>query len=123
MLKSLILENRSDSDAGLFQEFLLMHPNWVSELFQSHNESQISVLCPMLRTLLIQGFDLTQKRELIPGFKKVVILRAACGSPLKMFTLFDFALGSKIELIGSHGSFVMKNVALGRDAKPFRLDI
>ena len=120
VLKSLILENRSDLDAGFFQEFVPKHL-----LMQPHNEHQISILCPTLRTLLIQGFDLTKKRELVPVFKEVVILRAVCGSPLTTFTLlnFSFAPGSKIELIGGHGGFVVEKVVLGENDKPFRLEI
>jgi len=74
----------------------------------------------MLRSLRIEGHDFKQRLDLMPLF---VTLCAVCGSPLEELTLFDFELGRKTELLGSHGSFVMETVVLGRDAEPFRLDI
>ena len=59
----------------------------------------------------------------MPIFKKVVTLRTACGSPLEEFTLFDFELGSKTELVGGHGSFVMEIIVLDGGARPFSLAI
>jgi len=124
VLKSLIIGNGSDLDADFFGEFVPMHLNETSVLIHSHDYGQTSaVLCPMLRSLLIEGCDFNQRLELMPFFKQVVTLRAACGSPLEDFTLFDFELGSKIELIGRYGSFVMETVVLGGDAGPFRLSI
>jgi len=120
-LKSLIIGNGSDLDADFFEEFVPMHLNETAVSMHSHDEGQISaVLCPLLRSLLIEGHDFKQRLELMPLF---VTLRAACGSPLEELTLFDFELGRKTELVGSHGSFVMEAVVLGRDAEPFRLDI
>jgi len=77
----------------------------------------------MLWSLLIEGCDFKRQLELMPIFKKVVTLRTACGSPLEEFTLFDFELGSKTELVGGHGSFVMEIIVLGGDARPFSLAI
>jgi len=123
-LKSLIVGNGSDLDADFFGEFAPMPPNETAAFVQSHNEGQGSeVLCPMLKRLLIEECDLTQRLELAPVFRKVVTLRTACGSPLEEFTLFDFELGRKTELVGSHGSFVMETAVLGEDAEPFGLDI
>jgi hypothetical protein len=123
-LKSFIVGNGSDLDAYFFGEFVPMHLSETTGLIQSHNEGQISaVLCPILRSLLIEGRDLKQQPELMPVFKQVVTLRAVCGSRLERFTLFDFGLGRKAELIGRHGSFVVETVVLGGGAKPFRLDI
>jgi len=123
-LKSLIVGNGADLDADFFGEFVPMPPNETAAVVQSHNEGQVSeVLCPMLKSLVIEGCDLTQRPELTPVFRQVVTLRAVCGSPLKRFTLFDFALGRKTRLIGSQGSFVVKTIVLGRGAKRFRLDI
>jgi len=120
-LKRLIIGNGSDLDADFFGEFVPMHLNDTAVSIHSHDEGQISaVLCPLLRTLLIEGRGFKQRLELMPLF---VTLRAACGSPLEELTLFDFELGRKTELVGSRGSFVMEAVVLGRDAKPFRLDI
>jgi len=123
-LKSLIVGNGSNLDADFFGEFVPMPPNGTAAFVQSHNEGQVSaVLCPMLKSLLIEECDLTQRLELTPVFKQVVTLRAACGSPLEEFTLFDFELGSKTELIGGHGSFVMEVIVLDGDARPFSLAI
>jgi len=123
-LKSLIVGNGSDLDADFFGRFVPMPPNETAAFVQSHNEGQVSeVLCPMLKSLLIEGCGLTQRLELTPVFRQVVTLRAACGSTLEEFTLFDFELGSKTELIGGHGSFVMEVIALDGDARPFSLAI
>jgi len=125
-LRSLIVGNGSDLDADFFGEFVPMSPNETAAVVQSHNEGQVSeVLCPMLKSLLIEECDLThaQRLELTPVFRQVVTLRAVCGCPLEEFTLFDFALGRKTRLIGSQGSFVVKTIVLGRYAKQFRLDI
>jgi len=120
-LKRLIIGNGSDLDADFFGKFVPMHLNDTAVSTYSHDGGQISaVLCPLLRSLLIEGRDFKQRLELMPLF---ITLRAACGSPLEELTLFDFELGRKTELVGSRGSFVMEAVVLGRDAKPFRLDI
>jgi hypothetical protein len=123
-LKSLIVGNGSDLEADFFGNFVPMHLNDNAASIQSPNECQVSaVLCPTLRSLLIEGHDLTQGLGLIPILKQIVTLRAVCGSPLKRFTLFDFELRRETNLIGSHGSFVVKTVDLDGEAKPFRLDI
>jgi len=123
-LKSLIIGNGSDLDAHFFGEFVPIHLNETTALIQPHNEGQLpAVLCPMLGSLLIEGCDFKQQPELMPFFKQVVTLRATCGSPLEEFTLFDFELGRKTELVGSHGSFVMETAVLGEDDEPFGLDI
>jgi len=120
-LKSLIIGNGSDLDADFFGEFVPMHLNDTAVSIPSHDEGQMSaVLCPLLRSLLIEGRDFKQQLELMPFF---VTLRAACGSPLEEFTLFDFELGRKTELVGSHGSFVMETAVLGEDDEPFGLNI
>jgi len=120
-LKRLIIGNGSDLDADFFGEFVPMQLNDTAVSIHSHDEGQISaVLCPLLRSLHIEGRDFKPRLELMPFF---VTLRALCGSPLEELTLFDFELGSKTELVGSCGSFVMETVVLGRDAEPFRLDI
>jgi len=123
-LKSLIIGYGSDLDADFFGEFVPTHLNKTTASIQSHNEGQISaVLCPMLGSLCIEGCDFKQQLELMPFFKQVVTLRAACGSPLEGFTLFDFELGRKTELVGSYGSFVMETAVLGEDTEPFGLNI
>jgi len=124
VLKSLIIGNGSDLGADFFGEFVRTPSNETAAMMQSHNEDHVSaVLCPMLRSLLIEECDLTQRPELIPVFRQVVTVRAACGFPLKRFTLFDFELGSKTELVGGHGGFVMEIIVLDRYARPFSLAI
>ena len=123
VLKHLIIGHGSDLYAGFFREFVPMHQNWLSVLVSSHYEGHISLLCPTLRNLLIEGFDPTEQRELMPVLREVVILRAVCGSPLEMFTFYDFALGRMIELIGTHGNFVVKQIVLHEEEEPFKLDI
>jgi len=123
-LKSLIIGNGSDLDAGFFVEFVPVYLNETATSIQLHGEGQIStVLCPMLWSLLIEGHDFKHRLELLPFFKQVVTLRAVCGSPLVEFTLFDFELGSKTELVGGHGIFVMEIIVLDADAGPFSLVI
>ncbi len=101
-----------------------MHPNETAVLMQLHDEGQIpAILCPMLRSLLIEGCDPTEPVELIPVLKQVVTLRAVCGSPLEKFTLSSIEFGRKFELIGSEGGFMAEMESLDEDAKPFRLDI
>jgi len=123
-LKSLIVGSSSDLDADFFWEFVRTPPDETAAMMQSRDEGHVSgVFFPMLRSLLIEECDLTQRPELIPVFRQVVTLRAVWGSPLRRFTLFDFALGRKTRLIGSQGSFVVNTMVLGRGAKRFRLDI
>jgi hypothetical protein len=122
-LKSLIVGNGSDLDTYFFEELVPMYLGETAGLIQSHEEGQIAVLCPMLRSLVIEECDLNQRLELMPVVNQVVTLRAVGGSPLERFTLFNFELRERTELIGSHGSFVVETVALrGRD-RPFKLDI
>ena len=124
VLKSLILANGSDLSTAFFEEFIPMHPNETAVLIQSHDEGQISaILCPMLRSLLIEGCSLTERVELMPVLKQLTTLRAACGSALEGFTLSSIEFGRKYELIGNQGGFVVKMEVLDENATPFRLDI
>ena len=123
VLKSLIIGNASGLHAGFFREFVPIHQNWLSMLVMSHYEDRISLLCPMLRSLLIEGFDPTEKRELIPILKEIVILRAVCGYHLERFTFSVIKLGRKCELIGSQGGVVTEMHALEEGVKPFRLNV
>ena len=124
MLKSLIIANGSDLDAAFFGEFVPMHPNETAGLMRSNDEDQIStILCPTLRSLLIEGCSPTEPVELIPILKRVVTLRALCGFPLERFTLSAIEFGKKFELIGRQGGFVLEMDSLDENAKPFRLHI
>jgi len=121
VLKSLIIGNGSDLGADFFWEFVRTPPSETAAMMQSPNEGHVSgVFCPMLRSLLIEECDLTQRPELIPVFREVVIVRAWCGFPLKRFTLFDYEHDRKTRLIGRQGSFVVKTIV---GVEPFRLDI
>ena len=124
VLKSLILANGSDLDAPFFEKFVPMHPNGTAVLMKSRAEGQISaILCPMLKSLLIEGCGPTERVELIPVLRQLVTLRAECGSPLERFTLSAVEFGRKYELIGSQGGFVVEMESLDENSKPFRLDI
>ena len=123
VLESLIIGDGSDLHADFFREFVPMHQNWLSMLVMSHSEGRISLLCPTLRSLLIERIDPTEQRELIPVLKEVVILRAVCGYPLERFTFSDVECGRKCELIGSQGGFMEEIVSLDGDSQPFKLDI
>ena len=124
VLKSLILAFGSRLDAAFFGKFVPMHPNESAILMQSHDEGQVSpILCPMLRSLCIEGWRPTKRVELIPVLKQLVIHRAECGSPLKRFTLSAIEFGRKFELIGSQGGFVVEMDSMDEDAQPFRLYI
>ena len=97
VLKSLILADGSDLDAAFFGEFVPMHPNETAGLMRSNDEGQISaILCPTLKSLLIEGCGPTEPVELIPILKQVVTLRALCGSPLERFTLSAIEFGKSL---------------------------
>ena len=124
VLNNLILANGSDLDVTFFGEFVGMYPNEAAGLMQPHNEGHISpTLCPMLRSLLIEGCDPTERVELIPVMKHVVTLRATFWSTLKRFTLTAIDSGRKFKLIGSQGRLVTERDSLYENLKPFRLDI
>ncbi len=123
-LKSLILSNGSGLDAAFFGEFLTMHPDENALLMQSHDEGQKSpIICPMLSSLLIEGWDPTEQVGLIPVLKQVVTLRAVHCSPLKRFTLTVVKFRRKFELIGSQGGLVTGFDSLDEDFEPFSIDI
>ena len=124
VLKSLILAIDLGLDEAFFGEFVPMHPHETDMLMQSHDEGQVLlILCPLLRSLLIEECDPTKRVELIPILKQVFTLRAECGSPLKSLTLSSIGFGRKFELIGSQGGFVVEIDSMDENAKPFRLDI
>ena len=121
VLKSLILAIDLGLDAAFFGEFVPMHPHETDMLMQSHDKVQVlPILCPILRSLLIEECDPTERVELIPILKQVITRRAECGSPLKRLTLSSIEFGRTFELIGSQGGFV---VEMDEGAEPFGLDI
>ena len=124
VLKSLIIAYGSYLDAAFFEEFVPVYPNETAGLIRSHHEDHVSpILCPILRSLLIEGCGPTEPVELTPILKRVVTLRAACGSPLDRFTLSAIEFGKQFELIRSQGDFMVEMDSLEEDAEPFRLDI
>ena len=124
VLKGLILTFGLGLDAAFFGEFVPIHPNEAATLMRSQNEGQVSpILCPLLRSFLIEGCGPIERVELIPVLEQVVTLRAGCGSPLERFTLSSIEFGRKLELIGSQGGFVVEMDCMDKNAKPFRLDI
>jgi len=124
VLRSLILSNGSDLDAAFFGEFFPMYPDDNAVRMRSHDEGQIvEIICPMLSSLLIEGWDPTEQVDLIPVLKQVVTLRAVYCYPLKRFTLSAIKFRRKFELIGSLGGLVTEMVSLDEDAEPFSLDI
>jgi len=121
VLKILILGKGPGLDENFFGEFV---PNGTSGSKQSSGSGQISeILCPMLKSILIEEFAPSKQLEPTPVLKKVVNLRAMAGYPLERFTLSNIAFGRRVELTGSHGSFVVTMIVLREGAKPFRLEI
>jgi len=124
VLKSLILGDGPDLDANFFGEFVRMDPNGTSGSKQSNDVGQISgILCPMLKSILIEEFGPTKPLEPMPVLEEVVTLRAMAGHPLESFALSHLKLGRRFELIGGHGGFMATTVALGEGAERFRLDV
>jgi len=126
VLESLILGNGSSLVVKFFRAFVPMSANGTFGLNLPSGEGQISaILCPMLKSLLIEGVVPTDQPELIPVLKEVVSLRAMGGSPLKRFTFYEFwpAAGNKFELIGRDGSVSIEKIGLNDDDKPFGLEI
>jgi len=124
VLETLILGSSPWLDADFFGEFVKMDLNETSAPVQSRYVGRVSaILCPMLRSLRIERLSLTERRDLIPVLKEVVIIRAVGGSPLKTFTCYPTHGRRKWELIGRNGNFVVQTVDLRRVVKPFELDI
>jgi len=109
-----------------FRAFLPMDANATLVLKQPSGEGKpLALLCPSLQSLRIEGQDPSAEPELIPLLKDIVILRAEFGSPLKEFTFYDFRAmpGSRFELVGANGSFLMEKIDLPKGDKGFKLDI
>jgi len=109
-----------------FRSFLPKGVNQTSGLKQSTGDDRTLVtLCPMLQNLHVEGTDPSKTPHLIPILNEVVVLRAACGSPLKRFTFSQFwpKPGSQFELIGRDGSFNMEQTVLADGTEPFEFVI
>ena len=108
-----------------FTAFLPMDADEASGLKQTSAEGNtLAVLCPRLQHLQIYSNPLYVLPDLVPTFKDIVNLRAERGSPLKVFTFFEFHYNPRrmLALIGRDGSFAMEKSVLAK-AEKFQLDI
>ena len=122
-LETLVIDGiyLDDRYVDFFKAFVPMNAQGTSGLNQSSCEGQVSrVLCPRLESLQIEYIELPdEKTELIAVLKDIVSLRAMKGFPLKSFTILDWSLEEKWELIGRERSFTMEVVPF----QHFLLDI
>jgi hypothetical protein len=124
LLQTLIISSRLGMDS--LTAFLPIEANGTSKLKQTSGEGQtITLLCPRLRSLRIEGQHPSVEPALIPILGDIIILRIEHGSPLENFTFSWFRPkpGSQIELIGKNGSPTMEKFALPEEAKKFELVI
>ena|SRR5258708_7545946 len=94
-------------------------------LKQSSGKGHVPLmLCPMLKSLLIEGVDPREQPGLLV-LKRVVTVHALGGSPLERITFSQFqpGPGREFELITWDERFGMKIVALLHGAEPFELFI
>ena len=114
--------NPVTSFVTFFEAFVPMNAQGTSGPNQSGREGRTSgVLCPTLKSLQIEGIRLPAQPQLMPVLEDIVTQRAMIGSPLKSFTFyFPWHPRKKLELIGTDGSFIMKEIV---PAQGFRLDI
>ena len=94
-----------------FKAFVPVNAQGTSGPNQSSWEGQMSgVLCPRLESLQIEGIELPDdETELMAVLKDIVSLRAMNGFPLKSFTIYNWDLIEKWELIGRDRSFTMED--------------
>jgi hypothetical protein len=124
LLETLVISSR----LGVipFRAFLPVGSNESSGLKQASNEKRaLALLCPKLQILQIEGQDPLVEPELMPILKDIVALHAEHGSPLKHLTFSKFRLkpGSRFELIGRNGNFMMEKIFLPQGAKEFNLNM
>ena len=113
-------------EVDFFKAFLPMDENVTPGLKQTSGEGKTSaVLCPRLRHLQIETQGLRTQPDLVHLYKDIVTLRAECGSPLEVFSIFEFRPepGCKFELIGRDGSFTMEQSDLSKETEEFKLGI
>ena len=123
LLETLIITTLFGLDT--LRAFLPMGANGTSRVRQSGEGNTAAVLCPMLRHLQMESVFLLVQPDLVPFAKDIIILRAECGSPLKVLTFSHFSPkpGRKYELIGRDGGFTMEKSVLAEKAEEFKLDI
>jgi hypothetical protein len=120
VLESLIVGNGAKLDVDFFRALV---PNRTSG---PNGVTQIPiVLCPMLKSLQVEGVDPTEQSEMMHVLREVVMFRAVAGSPLKWFTfvVFQPQPGIEFEMIGEDGSLTMEQTLLDEGAEPFELAI
>jgi hypothetical protein len=120
VLESLIVGNGAKLNVHFFRALV---PNRTSG---PNGLTQIpTVLCPMLKSLQVEGVDPTEQSEMMHVLRVVVMLRAVEGSPLKWFTfvVFQPGPGSVFEMIGEDGSLTMEKTLLDEGVEPFELAI
>ena len=125
VLKELIIGNGQELNVAFFRAFIPVGGNTASLLKQSSGEDCITLmLCPMLRSLLIEGADPREHPGLLV-LEEVVSLRAVGGSYLKRFNFSRFhpKPGMEFELIKRDGSFGIETIALPEYAESFKLFI
>ena len=96
-----------------------MVANGTSELkWTSSDGKTLAILCPRLR---MENRCAWVRPDWIRFATDIVTLRAECGSPLKVFTLFEFwrKPRRKFELIGRDRSFTMKESVLADGDEKF----
>ena len=86
-------------DVGSFRAFLPMDANGTSGLKQTGGEGKmLAVLCPRLRYFQTESHFFPVQPVLLPFVKDIIIQRAACGSPLKVFTFLNPGISPKENL-------------------------
>ncbi len=108
-----------------FRAFLPMDTNAASGLKRTSGEGRtLALFCPKLQNLDIEvrAFSMRPKMQILSD---IVTLRAKCGSPLKVFTFYEFwrRPESKVELIDRDGSFAVETIVLPKNTRRFVLDI
>jgi len=122
-LETLIISSRLRLGIASFKAFLPMGAYDTFGLKETSGEGQRSrLLCPRLQCLQIEGKNLLEP-ELKPILKKIVTVRAECGSPLKDFTFSTVWPSLRSNLIGRNGRFTMRNIDLPEKTVGFKLDI
>jgi hypothetical protein len=124
LLETLVISSRVGEVS--FGAFLPMDANETSGLKETSVEGRaLSLLCPRLQSLRIEGQDPSVEPGLISILKDIVTLRAELASPLKSFTfsMFRPKPGSLFELVRTNGSFMIERIDLPDEARKFELDI